>query len=129
MTINQLKDEIGKLNLADKLLLVEDVWDSIADDSESLPIQWHGRKNLSAVPRYRKGKVNLHGEGGCSSGDSQEKYIENSIYLTGQRQVATLPWRAMSCNSRGWVWNFLTASMFRWRLRRSRKFTPSSSEA
>jgi hypothetical protein len=42
MTIDQLKNEIGELDLADKLMLVEDVWDSIADDNGSLPMpEWH----------------------------------------------------------------------------------------
>ncbi|MBL7648341.1 MAG: addiction module protein [Candidatus Hydrogenedentes bacterium] len=45
MTIDQLKSEIGKIGLADRLLLVEDVWDSIADENESLPMpEWHRRE-------------------------------------------------------------------------------------
>lgn len=61
MTIDQLKEEIGKLDLADRLLLVEDVWDSIADDNESLPMpQWHRQELERRSEEYRKGKVELH---------------------------------------------------------------------
>jgi putative addiction module component (TIGR02574 family) len=60
MTIDQLKSEIFKLNLADKLLLVEDVWDSIADDSESLPMpEWHRRELERRSEAYRKGEIML----------------------------------------------------------------------
>lgn len=61
MTIDQLKSEIGKLDLADKLLLVEDVWDSIADDNEALPIpEWHRRELTRRSEEYRKGELELH---------------------------------------------------------------------
>jgi len=61
MTIDQLKSEIGKLNLADKLLLVEDVWDSIADDTATLPMpEWHRRELERRSEEYRKGDLELH---------------------------------------------------------------------
>lgn len=61
MTIDQLKSEIGKLDLADKLLLVEDVWDSIADENESLPMpEWHRKELERRSEEHRKGEVELH---------------------------------------------------------------------
>lgn len=60
MTIDQLKNEIGKLDLADKLLLVEDVWDSIADDNGTLPMpEWHRRELGRRSEAYRKGELEL----------------------------------------------------------------------
>ena len=61
MTIDQLKTEIGKLDLADKLLLVEDVWDSIAIDNESLPMPaWHRKELERRTEEHRKGELELH---------------------------------------------------------------------
>ena len=60
MTIDQLKSEIGKLDLADKLLLVEDVWESIADENESLPMpEWHQKELESRSEEHRKGELEL----------------------------------------------------------------------
>ena len=61
MTIDQLRNEIGKLDLADKLLLVEDVWDSIADDNETLPMpEWHRRELERRSDEYRMGTLELY---------------------------------------------------------------------
>lgn len=61
MNIDQLKGGIGKLDLANKLLLVEDVWDSIADDNESLPMpEWHRTELERRSEEYRKGELELH---------------------------------------------------------------------
>ena len=38
MRPKDIKHEIKKLNLAEKLLLVEDIWDSIAQSNSELPI-------------------------------------------------------------------------------------------
>ncbi|MFO8083607.1 MAG: addiction module protein [Desulfobacterales bacterium] len=41
MRPEEIKQEINKLNLAEKLLLVEDIWDSIAQDNSELPMpEW-----------------------------------------------------------------------------------------
>jgi len=61
MTIEQLKSEIGKLDLAEKLLLVEDVWDSIAVGNESIPMPaWHRKERERRSEDYRKGAIELH---------------------------------------------------------------------
>lgn len=61
MTIDQLKNEIEKLDLADKLLLVEDVWDSIAEDNGALPMpEWHRKELERRSEAYRKGELELH---------------------------------------------------------------------
>lgn len=38
MELNQLIKEIDKLDLSEKLLLVEDIWDSIARSNSELPL-------------------------------------------------------------------------------------------
>jgi hypothetical protein len=41
MRIEEIKKEIAKLGLAEKLLLVEDVWDSIAEGNSRLSMpEW-----------------------------------------------------------------------------------------
>ena len=41
MKSEKIKKEINKLNLTDKLLLVEDIWDSIAHSNLELPLpEW-----------------------------------------------------------------------------------------
>ncbi len=45
MRPDEIKQEIGKLNLSEKLLLVEDVWDSIAQSNSELPLpEWQKRE-------------------------------------------------------------------------------------
>jgi hypothetical protein len=38
MKPDEIKQEISKLNLAEKLLLIEDVWDSIAQGNSEPPL-------------------------------------------------------------------------------------------
>jgi hypothetical protein len=41
MIPEEIKQEIDKLNLAQKLLLIEDVWDSIAKSNSEVPMpEW-----------------------------------------------------------------------------------------
>ena len=45
MRPEEIKREIGKLNLSEKLLLIEDVWDSIAQSNSELPMpEWQKRE-------------------------------------------------------------------------------------
>lgn len=57
----QLKTEIAQLALAEKLLLVEDIWDSIAAASESLPLpKWQKEALDKRYSDYRKKDSDLH---------------------------------------------------------------------
>ena len=50
MKSEKIKQEINKLNLAEKLLLVEDIWDSIAQSNSELPMpEW---QKLELDKRY-----------------------------------------------------------------------------
>jgi putative addiction module component (TIGR02574 family) len=61
MRLDEIKQEIGKLNLAQKLLLIEDVWDSIADGNLELPLpEWQKRELDKRHKEYEAGERNLH---------------------------------------------------------------------
>ncbi len=60
MTIEQIKIEFSKLPMADKLLLVEDMWDSIAETDKELPLSDTHRKELDErYGAYQEGGVEL----------------------------------------------------------------------
>jgi putative addiction module component (TIGR02574 family) len=60
MTLDQIKTEISRLPLSDKLLLVEDTWDSIAESAAALPMPDWQRKELDKrYKEYQEGNVEL----------------------------------------------------------------------
>jgi len=61
MRPEEIKAEISQLELAEKLLLVEDVWDSIALSNAELPMMEWQKKELDArYQAYQKGNLELH---------------------------------------------------------------------
>ena len=61
MSSDEIKQEISKLNLAEKLLLVEDVWDSIAQSNSELPMpEWQKRELDKRYKEFKSGTQNLH---------------------------------------------------------------------
>jgi putative addiction module component (TIGR02574 family) len=61
MRPDEIKQEIGKLNLSEKLLLIEDVWDSIAQSNTELPLpEWQKRELDKRYKEYTEGKQTLH---------------------------------------------------------------------
>ena len=61
MKSEKIKQEINKLNLAEKLLLVEDIWDSIAQSNSELPMpEWQKLELDKRYKEYKAGKLNLH---------------------------------------------------------------------
>jgi putative addiction module component (TIGR02574 family) len=57
----EIKREIGKLNHSDKLLLIEDVWDSIAQSNADLPMpEWQKRELDNRYKEYKEGKRTLN---------------------------------------------------------------------
>lgn len=61
MKPDEIKQEIKKLNLSEKLLLIEDVWDSIAQDNSELPIaEWQKRELDKRYKAYQSGEQSLH---------------------------------------------------------------------
>ena len=61
MGLEEIKQKISKLGLSEKLLLIEDVWDSIAQGNEDLPLQEWQKKELNLrYKSYKAGQQNLH---------------------------------------------------------------------
>jgi len=61
MRAEKIKQEISKLNLTEKILLIEDVWDSIAQSNLDLPMpEWQKRELDKRYKEYRAGEQKLH---------------------------------------------------------------------
>ncbi len=61
MTLEQIKAEINRLPLSDKLRLVEDTWDSIAANASELPMpEWQRQELDKRYKEYQEGNVELH---------------------------------------------------------------------
>ncbi|TAJ93965.1 MAG: addiction module protein [Gammaproteobacteria bacterium] len=61
MRPDQIKDEINRLELSERLLLVEDVWDAIAASNSELPMpEWQKRELDKRYEAYKKGQLELH---------------------------------------------------------------------
>lgn len=61
MSLGQLIKEIEKLELSEKLLLVEDIWDSIARSNAELPLpEWQKAELDKRYVEYKSGKLTLH---------------------------------------------------------------------
>lgn len=57
----QLIKEIDKLDLSEKLILVEDIWDSIARSNSELPLhEWQKVELDKRYEEYKSGKLTLH---------------------------------------------------------------------
>ena len=61
MNSEEIKAEIGKMELSEKLLLVEDIWDSIATDNSEIPMpEWQKKELDRRTKEYQEGKLELH---------------------------------------------------------------------
>ena len=61
MLSEEIKTEISQLKLAEKILLVEDIWDSIASDNSELPMpKWQKKELDHRYQEYKKGNLELH---------------------------------------------------------------------
>jgi putative addiction module component (TIGR02574 family) len=61
MRPHEIAKEIDKLGLAEKLLLVEDIWDGIARSNEELPLpEWQKAELDRRYDDYKNGKLQLH---------------------------------------------------------------------
>lgn len=61
MTRGELKEEIEKLDVSDKISLITDIWDSIARENEqpTLP-EWQRNELDRRYQEYTAGKQKLH---------------------------------------------------------------------
>ncbi len=61
MRPDQIKDEINRLELSEKLLLVEDVWDAIATSNSEIPMPERQKRELKKrYEDYQQGTLELH---------------------------------------------------------------------
>ena len=61
MRPNEIIKEINKFELSEKLMLVEDIWDSIAMSNSMLPLpEWQKEELNNRYEEYKNGKLNLH---------------------------------------------------------------------
>ena len=61
MRPEELKDEISRLALSEKLLLVEDIWNSIAADNAELPLlEWKKKVFDQRYKDYKEENLDLH---------------------------------------------------------------------
>jgi len=61
MRPDQIKDEINELELSEKLILVEDIWDSIAASNAEIPMpEWQKQELDKRYKEYQEGKQELH---------------------------------------------------------------------
>ena len=61
MRPEQIRNEVSKLGLSEKLLLVEDIWDSIAANNSEIPMpKWQKQELDRRYKEYKEGKLELH---------------------------------------------------------------------
>jgi len=61
MKADEIRSEIESLELSEKLLLVEDIWDSIATGNSELPMpEWQKMELDRRYNEYEEGKLELH---------------------------------------------------------------------
>lgn len=61
MKPEQIKFEVERLDLSEKITLVEDIWDSIAESDSELPMPlWQKEELNKRYEDYQKGKLLLH---------------------------------------------------------------------
>ena len=61
MRAEQIKIEIDGLELSEKLLLVEDLWDSIASSNSELTMtEWQKEELNRRYKEYKQGRLGLH---------------------------------------------------------------------
>lgn len=61
MNPDQIIKEIDKMDLSQKLLLVEDIWDSIARSNSELPLpEWQKQELNRRYKEYKSGQLTLH---------------------------------------------------------------------
>jgi putative addiction module component (TIGR02574 family) len=61
MEPEKIATEIRKLSLPQKLILAQDIWDSIALERGNLPMpEWQKRELERRYGQYKQGKLELH---------------------------------------------------------------------
>ena len=94
MRPEQIKNAVSKLGLSEKLLLVEDIWDSIATNNSEIPMpMWQKRELDRRYEEYRQGKLELHNWGDVHKG-LREKYKTQLSIDPSKPRCCTSPLKA-----------------------------------
>ncbi len=81
MRMNEIVKEIDKLDLSEKLILVEDIWDGIAIHNAELPMpEWQKAELDKRYSAYKEGKLKLHDCEGVHE-ELKNKYKGNEIVI------------------------------------------------
>ncbi len=87
MRPEQIKHEINQLALSEKLLLVEDIWDSIATSNMQIPMpMWQKQELDKKYEEYKKEELALHNWEDVHKG-LREKYKCNCSTRKGQKMT------------------------------------------
>lgn len=61
MKLDKITSEINMLSVTQKLLIAQDIWDSIARESGSLPMpEWQKNELDKRYENYKDGELSLH---------------------------------------------------------------------
>lgn len=61
MEPDKINAEINRLSLAQKLILAQDIWDSIALEGKNLPMpDWQKNELAKRYGQYKRGQLELH---------------------------------------------------------------------
>jgi len=61
MELNRITDEIKSLSLPQRLIIAQDIWDSIAIESDRLPMpEWQKSELEKRYGQYKQCKLRLH---------------------------------------------------------------------
>ncbi len=61
MSLEEIKRAIDNLAQSEKLLIVEDIWNQIAKDNNSIPMyEWQKKELNKRYNEYKQGKLELH---------------------------------------------------------------------
>ena len=61
MEPDKITAEINRLSTAQKLIIAQDIWDSIAREGDRLSMpEWQKKELNKRYARYKDGKTNLH---------------------------------------------------------------------
>ena len=74
MKPEEIKEEIDRMELSEKLILVEDIWDSIAASNSEIPMpEWQKKELDKRCKEYSEGNLDLH-DWKTVHNDLREKY-------------------------------------------------------
>jgi putative addiction module component (TIGR02574 family) len=61
MEPNKIASEIKMLSISQRLLLAQDIWDSIALEGDNLPMpEWQKKELATRYSLFKQGKIELH---------------------------------------------------------------------